>query len=116
MNSTSTTPMSSVPLQFLVYVMSEVDCDTPPVIQPITDCLLAEVGVIKQFEIAITTSCSVNDSAIGDVLISQIITGMIAHNLTRLPMNSSIVYQTFTWTPTINQVGLQEMCIIAYTT
>ena len=59
---------------------------------------------------------SINDSTkIADIIQSKGITGMHVGNLTEISTNSSMSYVTLMWTPQANQIGLQELCMIAFT-
>ncbi|UJR24539.1 hypothetical protein I4U23_005914 [Adineta vaga] len=95
-NSTSNTSMSSVPVQFLIYVQPQPTCGLKPIILPLTGCLDVQVGVSTSFDY-------------------QHISGMNASNLITSSINASISYITFTWIPQINQVGSQKLCVIAST-
>jgi hypothetical protein len=114
-NETSTTPMSSVPLQFLIYVMPEPTCSLSPIIMPLTDCLELTVGVSTTFTLFVMNLCDPNVAEIADIIVSQGITGMQMDNITSSSTNASLVYATFTWTPQVNQMGPQQLCTIAYT-
>jgi hypothetical protein len=114
-DTTSTTPMSSVPVQFLIYVMPEPTCSDPPTIIPLSDCLEVTIGVPKSFNLSVLNLCDPNITEITAIIVSQGITGMQVGNLTQLPSNSSLSYVTLAWTPQANQNGSQQMCMIAYT-
>ncbi|CAF4830281.1 unnamed protein product, partial [Rotaria sp. Silwood1] len=114
-NSASTTPMSSVPVQFLIYVMPEPTCSISPVIIPLTGCLEVKVGTMKTFNISIINQCDPDVSDIADLIVSNGITGMQAGNLTYSSTNDSLLYVTFTWTPQLSQLGSQILCTIAFT-
>jgi hypothetical protein len=114
-NTTSTTSMSSVPVQFLIYVLPEPTCSNSPIILPLTGCLEVTVGVSMSFNLSVLNLCDPNVVGIMDILLPQGITGMQISNLTNSSTNASIVYETFTWTPQANQIGSQELCAIAYT-
>jgi len=107
--------MSSVPVQFLIYVMPEPTCSIPPVIIPLSGCLEVTVNVSNSFNISTLNSCNSSISNITDIVVSLGINGMEASNLTQAVTNLSLYYVTFTWTPDENQTGLQELCIFALT-
>lgn len=107
--------MSSVPVQFLIYVLPQPTCSNVPIILPLTECLEVTVGVMQSFNLSVINLCNPNDTDIVDIIISQGITGMQMGNLTTSPINASLVYVTFTWTPQANQIGQQQLCVTAYT-
>jgi hypothetical protein len=114
-NATSMTPMSSVPVQFLIYVMPEPTCSIAPVIIPLASCLEVTVGVSRIFNISVLNLCDPNTVDISDIIISNGISGIQVGSLTAWSTNVSLVYTTFTWTPQASQMGLQQVCTIAYT-
>jgi hypothetical protein len=107
--------MSSVPVQFLIYVMPEPNCTQKPVIQPLADCLEASVGVTKTFTLTILNMCDPTAVDIADIVAWKDITGMQKFNLTVALTNQSLTYASFTWTPQSNQLGPQQLCTVAYT-
>ncbi len=114
-NGTSTTPMSSVPVQFLIYVLPQPSCSNAPIILPVSGCLEVQVGASVTFNISAENLCNPSVATLADILVSSGITGMTKGNLISWQSNSSFSYVTFTWTPQPNQVGLQQLCTIAYT-
>jgi hypothetical protein len=107
--------MSSVPVQFLIYVLPQPTCSNAPIIISLTDCLEVTVGVTNTFNLSVLNLCDPNIINITDIIVSQGITGMQMNNLTSSSINASLVYGTFTWTPQTNQIGSQQLCMIAYT-
>ncbi|CAF3864164.1 unnamed protein product [Rotaria magnacalcarata] len=114
-NSSSTTPMSSVPVQFLIYVMPQPSCTIAPIIIPLAGCLEVKVGVMNTFNITVANQCDPDIADISDLIVSNGITGMQAGNLSYSPTNDSFVYVIFTWTPQLSQLGPQTLCTIAFT-
>ncbi len=114
-NTTSTTAMSSVPIQFLIYVLPQPTCSNAPIILPLTECLEVTVGVSNSFNLSVLNLCNPNVTEIIDIMVPQGITGIQMSNLTISSTNASIVYETFTWTPHTSQIGSQQLCAIAYT-
>ena len=108
------TPLSSVPVQLLVYVLPQPLCKTLPVILPLTRCLEVQEGVTITFQIYAMLNCSRSISNITSIAASAV-SGLTAGSLTIVPTNSTLFYVTFTWTPQIDQVGYEEICAIAYT-
>lgn len=107
--------MSSVPVQFLIYVMPEPECLDIPTILPLSDCLEATVGVARSFNLSVLNSCDIETSNVTEILISPRVPGMQVGNLTQSPTNSSLFSATLIWTAQANQIGLQQLCMIAYT-
>ncbi|CAF3739377.1 unnamed protein product [Rotaria sp. Silwood1] len=114
-STSSTTPMSSVPVQLLIYVMPEPSCSTKPIIIPLSRCLEAQVGISLSFNLYVMNLCDPNVATLADLVVSSDITGMTKGNLINSATNTSLSYVTFTWTPQANQVGEQQLCTIAYT-
>ena len=107
--------MSSVPVQFLIYVLPQSSCSIKPIIFPLSGCLEVRVGVSVSFNIAAINLCDPNVATLSSIIVSSGITGMTNGYLTNSTTNSSISYITFTWTPQANQVGSQQLCTVAYT-
>ncbi len=108
--------MSSVPVQLLIYVLPTPICSKAPIILPVNGCLEVQVGVQINFNIYALNQCNPSVSNITDILVSSAANGMIDGNLTSSLTNSSLSYLPFTWTPQTNQIGSQQLCVIAYTT
>ena len=96
MDANSTTPMSSVPVQFLIYVMPEPTCSNAPVIVPLTGCMEVKVGVLKTFTIYAVNNCNPNLTDLADIFIAKSIVGAQDGNLTDSPTNASVTYLPFT--------------------
>jgi hypothetical protein len=110
--------MSSVPVQFLIYVLPIPACSTGPTIVPLVDCYEAQIGVTTTFDFHITNNCDPADSTISAVIVTTSTTtmqGLKQGNLTHAAdeMSATIV---FTWTPTASQNGSQLLCLTAFTT
>jgi hypothetical protein len=86
-----------------------------PIILPVNGCLEVQVGVAISFSIYAMNLCNQSVANLTDIIVSSGINGMSASNLTSSPTNASLSYVTFTWTPQVNQVGPQQLCVIAYT-
>lgn len=115
MNSSSTQPMSSTPVQFLIYVMPLPACSKAPIILPLNGCLEVQVGVSVTFRLYAINLCAKTVATLTDLILTSEINGMSTSNLTSFPTNTSLSYITLTWIPQVNQVGYQELCAIAYT-
>jgi hypothetical protein len=107
--------MSSVPVQFLIHVISEPNCSAAPIIVPLTGCLEVTVGVSTSFNISVLDLCDPNIVGIADIGVTQSSSGMQLSTLQNSPTNASLFYKTLTWTPQANQIGPQQLCMIAYT-
>ena len=107
--------MSSVPVQFLIYIVPLPNCTIAPIIQPVNGCLEVQVGVPMSFNLYVTNLCNLSIANLTDLVITKSINGMSAGNLTMSPTNPSLYSSTFTWTPQSNQVGSQQLCTVAYT-
>jgi len=108
--------MSSVPLQFLVYVLPSPTCTQLPVVIPLTNCLEVQVNVSVTFTLYAMNYCNRTKVIITDLISTVNINGMSVSSLVNSTTNTSLVYVTLTWTPQINQIGPQEFCAVAYTT
>ncbi len=107
--------MSSVPAQFLIYVLPTPSCTQAPFIIPLTGCLEVQVNVSVTFTLYIMNFCNKTIATIVDLLPTVSITGMSVSNLVNSTTNTSLVYVTLRWTPQTNQIGSQQFCAIAYT-
>ncbi|UJR18052.1 hypothetical protein I4U23_004953 [Adineta vaga] len=113
-DSNSNVSMSSVPVQFLIYVMAQPPCGLAPIILSLDHCLDVQVGVLITFNISAMTLCDPIISNIDTIVATSIISGMNISSLVTSSINSSISYVTFTWQPQINQLGSQQFCTLAY--
>jgi hypothetical protein len=107
--------MSSVPVQFLIYVMPQPTCSLMPVIVPVNGCMEVTVGVSISFNITVINNCNPNVSDLADLIISNGPSGIQTDLLTDSLTNDSIAYMTFYWTPDPTQIGPQQLCMVAYT-
>ena len=106
--------MSSVPVQFLIYVLPQPACSKAPLILPLSGCLEVQVGVAVSIPLYAMNLCNRAVANLTDIIVSDGIGGMSVSNLASVPTNSSLSYVTLTWTPQANQVGFQEICAIAF--
>lgn len=111
---TNTTPMSSIPVQFLIYVMPEPSCPKMPEIVPMQDCPEIMVGTQRILNVIVYNPCNTSTTSIQDVIISKSVAGIQAGKMINSSYNSSITYKIFTWTPVPAQMGPQELCFVAY--
>ena len=107
--------MSSVPVQFLIYVMPEPVCSAAPVIVPLTGCMEVTVEVSMSFNITVINKCNPTISDLGDLVVTRDVYGVQPDVLTTSLADPSVAYMEFTWTPLASQIGSQELCMIAYT-
>ena len=106
--------MSSIPVQFLIYVTGEQACGSRPVILPVQRCLDVQVGAPINFNISAMTTCSPNVSDVEMITIASGIDGMNISNTSHSTENASLSYATFAWTPRADQVGPQQLCLVAF--
>lgn len=115
-NSTSTKAMSSVPVQLLIYVQGSPNCSVEPVIVPLNICLEVRVNASVSFDLYVQNFCHPAISVIGDIFISNPISGMNDSALRNVTGDPTMSYITLTWRPQSNQVGQQLFCATAFTT
>ncbi|CAF2070273.1 unnamed protein product [Rotaria magnacalcarata] len=110
----STNPMSSVPIQFLVYVYAPTNCTIKPLlVSDMTsgDCLGAQVGVNFTIEFTVINLCGSGRTITDIATLSFPI--IIKSALVQSPTNTSIWSMQMTWVPTATQVGSQVLCAVA---
>ena len=107
--------MSSVPVQFLIYVMPQPTCSLKPVIVHLNGCMEVTVGVPLSFNITVINSCDPNISDLVDLIIVSGPPNIQNDPLTDTPTNDSVDYMTFYWTPDSTEIGPQQLCLTAYT-
>jgi hypothetical protein len=108
--------MSSVPVQLLIYVINVPVCSEAPVLIPLTGCLQVTVGISMSFNIFAVNLCNPNVTAIMDIVVIHSGTADIQiGGLTNSSTNASLVYKILTWIPQGDEVGPQQLCMIAYT-
>ncbi|CAF4030879.1 unnamed protein product [Adineta steineri] len=112
-NSTSITPLSSVPVQFLVHVVAAASCTTPPEIIGIPEeqsCTALTVGQNFTSQLIAINYCGPSVTILDIATLS--FPGMVQGTIVEL--NTSTYYNTMQWTPTTAQLGYQVMCAMAY--
>ncbi|CAF1022594.1 unnamed protein product [Rotaria sordida] len=112
-NSTSTTPLSSVPVQFLVQVVEQSLCSNPPTIigiPPKESCIVAITGQTFSSQLIAINNCGSNVTII-DITIFAFL-GMTRGNVIQL--NITTYYANLSWTPTDSQIGYQLLCAMAF--
>ncbi|CAF0808852.1 unnamed protein product [Adineta steineri] len=110
----STTPLSSVPVQFLINVYASPKC----LVAPILDGSSNQTGIYESVQVGqlhSMTLYAINYCTLYSVTIKDIATLsfpiVIKSNITQI---SSLLYSvTLTWTPTESQVGSQILCAVA---
>lgn len=107
--------MSSVPVQFLIYVMPQPTCSLAPVIVPVNGCMEITVNVAISFNITVINNCDPNVSDLADLILYNAPYNIQNDPLTDSPTNDSIAYMTFYWTPDSTEIGPQQLCMVAYT-
>jgi len=107
--------MSSIPIQFLIYVLYNLSCYDEPVILPLTMCLEVQVGQLVNFTLYAMNFCDDNKIVLGEISLTRFINGLNASQLYNSSLSGSLSYRTISWTPQSNQIGYQNFCAIAYT-
>lgn len=108
--------MSSVSIQFLIFVLASPNCTQTPVFIPLTGCLEVQVSVPVNFTLYAMNYCNKTKVIITDLISTVDINGMTVSNLYNSTTNTSLVYVILTWTPQSNQIGIQTYCAVVYTT
>lgn len=106
--------MSSVPIQFLIYVYNTTNCTLKPVlISEVNagDCLGAQVGVNFTLKFTAVNRCGSgrNITDIATLSFPVIIKSTLVSN----PTNTSVWTMQMTWVPTVSEVGSQVFCAVA---
>jgi hypothetical protein len=107
--------MSSVAIEFLIYVLPTAECSQIPQIFPLTGCMEVQVNVPINFTLYTMNFCNKSKIIVIDLILTADIPGMQVSSLVNSTMNSSLTYVTLSWTPTTNQIGSQTFCAVAYT-
>ncbi|UJR26628.1 hypothetical protein I4U23_007946 [Adineta vaga] len=112
-NTSTLVPLSSTPVQFLIHTYSSpTSCSTKPVIigpYPDQSCIDVKVGI--PFTITLTAEIGCTGTAITDFnTVSPV--GMVKSS-SIIAVNSKIYSLSFTWTPTLEQIGSQIFCVAA---
>lgn len=106
----SSTPFSSVPIQFLIYIVGATACSLKPTINSsLSQCSIAEVGVQFNFTLVIQQGCP--STTLKDVFTMPPLY-MYKGPITPGP-TSTIWTVSETWIPTALQLGSQVFCAIA---
>ena len=114
LTNTSIIPMSSVPIQFLVYVYAVASCTFKPLLisdRNDDDCQAAVVGVDMVMRFTVVNQCGSGRTIldIGTLSFPIIFKSPLVQNMT----NTSLWSMTITWRPTTGQVGSQVLCAVA---
>ncbi|CAF3964644.1 unnamed protein product [Didymodactylos carnosus] len=105
LDTTSTTPFSSVPIQFLIYIYSPPTCPIPPLLYSST----AVAGSCVGAQVVAQNNCD-NTTTILDIG-TQSFPIVTKGNLTQ--NSSTIWYMALTWIPEAAEVGSQVLCAVA---
>ena len=108
--STSLKPMSSVPVQFLIYVYKPKNCSVPDLFSPST-CVGVRVGVPFTFNYTAINNCALS-SNISSIAV-QAFAGVVRGPLTQITANRTVYSMAITYTPLASQAGLQILCSVA---
>jgi hypothetical protein len=111
-NSSSTTPLSSVPVQFLVEVVAPSVCNNPPEIvgDPLDDsCTPITIGSTFTSRLIAINNCG--PTVVIDDIETLSFAFVVKGNITKV--NSTTYYKSLTWTPITSQLGYQVICAMA---
>ncbi|UJR34837.1 hypothetical protein I4U23_027618 [Adineta vaga] len=111
-NSSSTTPLSSVPVQFLVRVVSPPSCTIRPDIIGLPaeqSCTVVKVGDSFISQLIAINHCGPSVRIIEIATLS--FSGMVQSDI--INQSSTTYYKNITWIPTAAQLGYQVMCAMA---
>ncbi|CAF4179147.1 unnamed protein product, partial [Adineta steineri] len=104
------TPFSSVPLQFLITIVSTPVCPLKPTISStLSPCTAIEVGVQFNYTLSISQGCA--GTTVKDLFTMPPLY-MYKGNITRVG-TTNVWTVTETWTPEISQIGSQVYCALA---
>lgn len=90
-------------------------CGLPATIVPLQECLEVTAGLSINFNLSVINSCDPNAFSIADIIVSSESIGVEVNNITQSPTNSSLTSAILSWTPQVDQIGPQVLCLIAYT-
>ncbi|CAF1510665.1 unnamed protein product [Rotaria sp. Silwood1] len=108
--SSSYLPFSSIPLQFLIKIVSKPSCFTKPKINSsLQECTAITVGVTFTFTLTIMQGCV--NTTIGDIYRIPPLNMYKSEISPADSINAWIMNET--WIPTVDQVGSQVYCAIA---
>jgi hypothetical protein len=115
LTNTSVTPLSSVPIQFLVYVYASTVCTFKPLLisdRNENDCQAAVVGVNLVVQFTAINRCASGRSMedIATLSFPVLTKSALVQNTT----NTSLWSMTVSWRPSAGQVGSQVLCAVAY--
>ena len=106
----TSTPFSSVPIQFLIEIVAPPVCPLKPIITSnLSPCTPIQVGVLFSFKLTITQGCS--GTKINDFFRMPPL-NMYKGTITQIGW-SNVWTVTETWIPTVDQLGSQVYCAIA---
>jgi hypothetical protein len=109
-NDTTTTPLSSVPIQFLVLIVNTIVCSSKPTISStLPKCSSIQVGVEFNFTLTITQGCP--GTTVDDVFTMPPLY-MYKGSLTQVG-TSNVWTITESWIPDALQLGSQVYCALA---
>lgn len=111
-NKNTSTPLSSVPVQFLIYVYQPKNCSIPTLSSSLS-CIGVQVGIPYTFTLTAINRCGPS-SNISDIAV-QIFPGIVSGSLVQITPNSNTTTYAMdvTYTPLLSQVGLQAICATA---
>ena len=114
MTNSSIIAMSSVPIQFLIYVYAAPNCTLKPLLIGSVDdgdCQGVQVGVSFTMTLTAINQCGSDRTMVDIATISFPI--VIKSTLVQDTTNTSLWSMQLTWQPTALQVGSQVFCAVA---
>ncbi|CAF1129373.1 unnamed protein product, partial [Didymodactylos carnosus] len=104
-NTTTTIPFSSVPVQFLVYVLTQPSCPLPIVYSTnnTDSCTAVQAGTPLSIQLFAQSYCGTNITDIGTVSFPIVLKSSLTQ------YNSTVWTVTITYTPTTSQIGIQRL-------
>ncbi|CAF4705999.1 unnamed protein product [Rotaria sp. Silwood1] len=108
--ASSYSPFSSIPLQFLIKIVSTSNCFIKPTLSSnLSNCTAISVGVQFNFTLTIQQGCS--NTTIVDIFRTPPVY-MYKSDLTQIG-STNIWIATESWIPTVDQIGSQVYCAMA---
>jgi hypothetical protein len=113
-NSNDNTPMSSVPVQFLIHVVeSESNCTEPPIFidtRPASSCNSAPLNELYTERFTAQSQCP--NETIASITVIGLV-GSRVSDLIAVPDKTNEKYVDLTWKPTTEQEGPNVVCAVA---
>ncbi|CAF1645855.1 unnamed protein product, partial [Didymodactylos carnosus] len=112
-NSSTSTPFSSVPVQFLISVYSIPSCALIPTLTSADlpdSCTAVQAGQPYSLQLFAKNNCG-NGTTIKDI--GTLSFPIVSKSALIMNATADTWYVTLTWTPTILEIGAQVLCAVA---